>query len=452
MRFLAGASPELQIRTHFTLENSGNSELTFLEVVFPEEHAYGRRDLRVEMDGRAVTPVNLPWEYQQEQPTALRIPLEPPWPQKQRRELEIEYAFVSPQDAGARITLSAESFHLGSRGWFPLPQPPRHALAPYPVRPRMSYTVRVPSDFLVLGGGKSRGAKKDGGETEYRFELRQVDAPPYIVAGRYIVSPQKRGERSTIFWTKQPLKDDARAAAGRIRRAWEILEREFGPPGRNMAVPHVVESAGVRGHFVAEEGPAAASFPGGALVNPAAVSLGITSEQFTELVTHALARSWFDEQITPEPGTEWALGEGLPEYAVMVVDEDREEATGRKRRILRYLREYDDATKQAPEKPLSAIGMSAPAAERRMALAKAALFYAALEDACGTVAVRSGLAQMLMRLRGRDAGFDAMRSALEESSGKNLGELFRVWLNGKGIPKEFRKRYAPSAAGERTGP
>ena len=452
MRFAPGPPPELQLRAHFTLENSGNSNLTFLDVLFPEERDYGRRDLRVEIDGRSIAPVNLPWEYQQEQPNALRLPLDVPWPRKQRRELAVEYALVSPEDAGGHIGLNAESFHLGPGGWLPLPEPPRHALAPYPAPPGMSYTVRVPSDFLVLGRGTPKGERKDGGETEYRFELRSADLPPYVVAGRYTAWPQKRGERSTVFWTTQPLKEDAGAAAEHIEGAWEVLEKEFGPPGKNMVAPHVVESPAVRGHFVAEDGPAAASFPGGALVNPAALSLGIASEPFIELVAHALARNWFDEEMSPAPEAVLGLGEGLPEYAVMVVEEAREGAAGRQRHILRYLREYDAAAKETPEKPLRAVGMGDPAAVRRMGLAKAALFYAALEDACGPGPMRNGLAQMVARLRGREAGYDALRSALEEASGKNLAELFRVWLNGKGIPKEFRERYATPAAGQESGP
>ena len=452
MRFTAGPPPELRIRARFTLENSGNSDLTFVDVVFPEERAYGRRDLRVEMDGRSIAPVSLPWEYQQEQPNALRIPLDVPWLWKQRRELAVEYAFDSPEDAGGRIGLSAESFHLGPGGWFPLPQPPRHALAPYPARPRMSYTVRVPSDFLVLGAGTPKGSRKDGGETEYRFELHGADLPPYVVAGRYTAWPQKRGESSAVFWTRQLLREDAGPAAERIQGAWETLGKEFGPLGKNRVAPHVVESPAVRGHFAAEDGPAAASFPGGALVNPAALSLGIASEPFIELVTHALARRWFDEEMAPAPEAVLGLGEGLPEYAVMVVEEAREGAAGRQRRILRYLREYDAAAKETPDRPLGAIGMSDPAAVRRMGLAKAALFYAALEDACGPGPMRTGLAQMVARLRGRDAGYDALRSALEESSGKNLAELFRVWVNGKGIPKEFRERYAPPGAGQAAAP
>ncbi|MBZ5503656.1 MAG: hypothetical protein LAN59_15720 [Acidobacteriia bacterium] len=448
-RFVAGPAPELRIRSRFTLRNSGNSDLSFLDVILPEERAYGRRDLHVEVNGREVTPVNLPGEYQAEQSNARRIPLDAPWGRKQTRELTIDYAFASPEDPGARITLSAEAFHLGSRGWFPLPQPPKHVLAPYPKRPdRLRYTVRVPGDFVVLARGTSQGARKDGGELEYRFELGKADLPPYIVGGRYAAWPANRAERSTVFWTAQPLQGDPAAAAERILAAWKILEKNFGPLDKRIAAPHVVESAGVRGQFAGEDGPGAASFPGGALVNPAAVSLGVGSEEFLDVVTRALARDWFGEEIYPAPDAELGLGEGFSEYAMLVVEEARNGAAARRGRILQYLREYDEAAKDAAEKPLSMMRMDDPAPPRRIARAKAALFYVALEDACGEVSMRSGLAHLVSLLRGQEVDYNDLRAALEQSSGQKLGELFRVWLNRKGIPEDFRNRYHPAAAAE----
>lgn len=449
VRFVPGPPPELRVRARFTLQNSGNSDLSFLDVILPEERAYGRRDLRVEVNGREMTPVNLPGEYQAEQPNARRLPLDAPWGRKQTRELAIDYTFASPEDAGARITLSAETFHMGSRGWFPQPQPPKHLLAPYPKRPsQLVYSVRVPSDFVVLARGASKGTRRDGGELEYRFELGKTDLPPYIVGGRYAAWPANRSKQSAAFWSLEPLKGDPAAAAERILAAWKILETDFGPLDKRIQAPHVVEAPGVRGHFADEDGPGAASFPGGALVSPAAVSLGVGSEEFLEAVTHALARDWFGDEMYPAPDAMVGLGEGLPEYATIVIEEARNGAAARRGRILRYLREYDEAAKVGTETPLGMVRMSDPVERRRIALAKAALFYVALEDACGEVPMRSGLAHLVSLLRGQEVDYNDLRAALEQATGKKLGELFRAWLNRKGIPEDFRARYQPAAAEE----
>lgn len=453
VRFVPGQPPELRIRDRYRLVNSGNSDLKFVDAIFPEERAFGRMNLRVEVDGREAALASLPPEYQQDEPNALRNPLDPPWTRKQTRELAIEYAFRSPENSGARSTLGDDDFHLGSREWFPQLQPPRHLLAPYPKRPdRAAYTVRVPVGFVVLARGVSKGRKEDGGEIEYSFELRTRDLAPFIVAGRYTAWPPKPDSRSPVFWTLQPLRDDPGPAAERIMAAWKALEKDFGPLGGNIAAPHIVESSGLRWHSAGEEGPgpAAAAFPGGALVNPAALALGTGSERFLRIVTHALAHNWFGDQMYPSADAALGMGEGLPEYATVVVDEARNGPAARRRRVVEYLRRYDEARHDAAETPLGITRLSDPIAQRRIALAKAPLFFVALEDACGAAPVRSGLAHLVSLLRGQEVDYNDLRAALEQSTGRRLGELFRVWLNRKGIPDDFRNRYQPAPAAEET--
>jgi aminopeptidase N len=177
------------------------------------------------------------------------------------------------------------------------------------------------------------------------------------------------------------------------------------------------------------------------LVNPAALALGIGSDRFHEITLHTLAHNWFGDEMYPAADAALGMGEGLPEYATVVIDEALSGPAARRRRIVEYLREYDEAQAGASEKPLGVTLLNDPPGQRRIANAKAALFFAALEDACGETPMRSGLRQMVTLLRGQEASYDSLRSALEQSSGKNLGELFHVWLNDKGIPAGFRDRY-----------
>jgi hypothetical protein len=446
VRFVPGESPTLHIRGTFKLENTGNGDLAFVDVTLPEENAFGRRNVRMELNGRETAPASVPAEYQQDRPNAVRIPFDPPWKHKATVQLTIEYDLVSPQDPGPRITLGPSEFHLGSRGWFPALQPPKHVLSRYPRRPKITpYTVRVPSDFLVLARGTPKGRKKAGGETEYRFALSQDDLPPFVVAGKYVPSPADSQPDSAAFWTLQPLPSEPQQAVAEITRTWNVLVNDFGPLDQNISVPHVVESPELRGHTGGNDlaGPmaVAASFPGGVLVNPAALALGIDSDPFLEMVTHSLAHNWFGDEMYPAPDAAVGLGEGLPEYATIVVDEARNGPSARRKRIEKYLAEYDEARKGGAEKALGITMLNDLPAQRRIALAKAPLFFVALEDACGADAMQNGLKHMVDVLRGQEASYDSLRSALEESSGKNLAELFRVWLNDDGIPADFRSRY-----------
>lgn len=442
VRFMSGPPSQLRIRARYTLQNTGSRELTFLDATFPDERIFGRRNLRVEVDGREAALGKLPEEYQQSAPHTHRIAIDPPWAQKQRRELTIEYDFSSPEDSGTRITLGEASFHIGSRGWVPVLEPPRNFLAPFPKRPdRMMYTVRVPSGFLVLARGTASGRKQDGDEIEYRFELRKDDLAPYIVAGKYAESASREKSGGAVFWTREPLKENATAAEEQIASTWTILQKDFGPLDKHIQLPHVVESPELRAHFAGEDGPAASSFPGGALVNPAALALGMGTEPFLERITHALVHNWFSDEVYAAPEAVVGLGEGLPEYATIVIDEARKGEAARYQRVIERLHEYDEARKRTAEKPLGLLVVTDSLEQRRIGFAKAPLFFVALEDRCGQAPVRGGLRDLVTQLRGQEVGYDDVRAALEHTTGQDLAELFRVWLYEKEIPTEFRARY-----------
>ena len=448
VRFVPGDPPALQIAAHYKFENSGTADLTFIDVALPNRRAFGLQDLQVTVNGSQVTPSGLSQAEQDSQTNLLRIPVDPPWARKQTRDVSIEYAFRSPTNRGPRITLGKDDFHLGSQRWFPQFQPPKHLLARAPSRPdRTDYTIRVPADFLVLARGTPKGKKTAGSEIEYRFELSKDDLPPYIVAGSYMQGPAGRNSQSASFWTLQPLKGDPAPAEQEITSAWHTLETVFGPLDKNIAAPHIVESAQLRGSDQSEEGPAAAAaFPGGAIVNPAALDLGVDSSQFLDMVSRALAHNWFGDELAPTPDAALGMGEGLPEYATIVIEEARNGPAARRDRILRYLRRYEEARKQANETPLGLTMMTDPIAQRRIALAKAPLFYVELEDICGESPMRSGLAYLVALLRGQEIGYDDLRSALEQATNRNLAGPFRVWLNEKGIPQDFLDRYPLSSA------
>jgi hypothetical protein len=447
IQFVSGAAPELHVRTNFTLQNIGNSQLQFIDVKFPAEKQFGRKNLRVAVDGHDAPVSELPRELQADSPNTLRISFNPAWTQKQKRELVIEYALSSPEDSGSRITIGESHFHVGSRGGFPVLQHPRHVLSPYPKRPdKTQVSIRVPEGFLVLSRGTPAGRKQIGGEAVYRFVMRQDDLESFVVGGRYSESTANHKAAAVSFWTLQQLREDPAQAESRLTAAWNTLQTAFGSFDKNIRVTHVVESPGLRAHLPGEEGAAAVPFPGGVLVNPAALALGVNSDAFLEKVTHALAHNWFGDEMYPTADAALGLGEGLADYATIVVDEAGGGEGGRRRDIDKFLREYDAARKQAAEKPLGVTTLSSAPAERRIALAKAPLFFIALEDKFGEATVRAGINHLVTLLRGQDVGYDDLRSALEESTGKNLAEPFRMWLYDKGIPEEFRARYEAADA------
>jgi hypothetical protein len=446
VRFVPGQIPELTVRSSYTLENYGNGDLASIDVILPNAKLYGMKALLIKVNSREASPVELSSESATEVATRFRIPLDPAWNQKQRLDLVIEYAFASPEDSGANVALSSTSFHVVSRGWFPRLQPPTHVLSPSPASPkRVAYTVQVPADFLLLAPGKPAGRAKNGGEVKHRFELRESDPAPFIIAGRYVDSCSNDRNCGTAFWTLESLKGDRARAEGELASAWNILQKNFGPLEKGNLVPHIVESSGQP--HMGDDVPSAVPFFGGVLANSPTISLGANNEDFLDLVTHALAGNWFGVRIY-SPNSNVGMTEGLSDYAVIVIDEARHGDSARSGRILKLLDEYDSACKGAVEKPLVAVTMRDPVEQRRIALAKAPLFFIALEDTYGEASVREGLAQVVRLLRGQEVEYQDIRAAIENVTNKDLAPIFRTWLYEPGIPAEFRGKYQSAGAGK----
>lgn len=453
---MVGSPPEIDVRVSYLLQNSGTINLSFIDVIFPDEKLYGRKNVHVEVDGRDIMPSKLPADLQQESPNALRIPLDPVWERKQNRSVKIDYAFSSPSDEGARITLGSDNFHLSSRGWLPLPQPPKRVLAPYPVRPlKTMYSVSVPHNFLVLARGAAVGRKKNAGEIEYRYQLRKGDLPPFFVAGRYVESSAGRSGSLVSFWSLQPMMGDSAAtAAQRIAAAWSTLQKDFGPLDKALTGPHVVEAPELgadKGGSDDRDKNSVVAFPGGALVRTNIWAGGLWNDELLLKINEALARSWFGEQMYPAPNAVIGLGEGLPNYATIVIAEATGGESARRERVIEFLRAYEAAVKQGAgtsiaEKSITVTMPYDPVLQCRIARAKATLFFIALEDAYGEEPVRRALGEVVSLLRDQPVGYQDIRSALEQSTGKNLAEPFRTWLYNTGIPKDFHDRYLPASA------
>jgi len=446
IEFLSGQTPGLQLTSSYTLENYGTNVLPFIDVALPNAARYGIKDLLIRVDGHAVTAPPASEGPQEGQATKFRIPFDPAWNPKQRRDVVIEYTFNAAEGLETRVGLDAASFYLISPGWLPALQAPNHALSSLPADAhRSTYSVQIPADFLVLSSGKPRGRKKKQGIVEYRFELRKGDLEPYIVAGRYATTSSKQRTGGAMFWTFEPLKGDPAIAQQQLASVANILQKNFGPLGKSDLVVHSVESS--EQHAAGSDEPMATPFPAGILVNSQAVSLGINSPNFSKLVASGLAHSWFPD-TKPLPDSLIGIDEGLPEYADMVVDEALE-GQGRRRQLVRkYLKEYGETSKEAVQKPLISTTLQDPLEQRRIAMAKAPLFFIALEDAYGEEPVRRALTQIRSLLRGQEVTYADIRAALEGVTNKDLAPMFRTWVFNVGIPAEFQEKYENAEAGK----
>jgi hypothetical protein len=449
VHFTPGDTPRLLIHAQYELRNTGNKPLEFVDVVIPDAKTFGTSHPQFSVDGRAVSPAGPSQEKGQDYRDEFHIPLAPQWKEKEKRELAIEYELTAPQDSGAQIGISRQSFYLLGNRWYPLLLPPNHILSPTPKRPdRTQYTVRVPEKTMVLARGKVQCCRRSGGETEYRFELKKGDFYPFVVAGEYAETRVQTPDHAITFWTFEPPAMELEKAAARISESLKIMEANFGPPPESIRTMHIVEFPGLRSPIFREETAVAEPFPGGALVSPSLLNLGPGGDECSDTVLEALTHTWIQMPFHPALNSGVGIGEGFPLYATTVIAQGRGGAQARAKCARHFLAAYDALVKETAEVPLASVTLDSPSAAIRIALQKAPLFYIALEDSYGEAQVRAGIKNMITLLRGQNAGYDDLRSALEQSTGANLAPFFRSWLYEKGIPAEFRARHElPSTAG-----
>lgn len=440
LRYVA-APPQLQLRATYRLRNIGNREISFIEAELPSERLYGRQSLRVRVDGREVAVQPAPTS--QDAGSPVRIPFDA-WPQNRRRDLVIEYTLAPPPPGRANLAVTGESFHVRDAAALPLLLPPKAGIIKRgkPVQ-EAGLDIFAPSEFRVLSGGHSHGSRKGTNEIETRVAFRPGDYQSFVVAGRYQEQTVQAGKVTVLFWTFEPLDPQrAQAAAGRIAAAFRTYQTTFGPLWKNPPPIRFIEVSSSLTRRTAGAGdPAAVALPAGALLNHAAFALGVSSDAFLDLVEHELAHTWFGETVSPWPRTEPVLGEGLAEYAKVVAAEARSGDAERRHQAGLLLRWFDESRKQAADPPLLQIGADDPYEQRVFGYTKGALFFLALEDRYGKDNVRRALAHMVASLRGSEVGYAELRAALEIEAKQSLADFFRLWLDGKGIPEDFRARY-----------
>lgn len=441
VRLITDGTPRFHIRALYRLRNTGDRPLDFLEAVLPDAPSTGRSGLRVLIDGSEVaaqTPADA-------QARSIQIPFSPPWPQKQRHELVIEYDLAPPPPGHAGISVEESSAHLRHTDWFPRLMPPQHLFARHRPPKRVELTVFVPPGFVALAGGKPKGTRRSNRGTEYRFELDEgQDLGPSVVAGRYAETRIKTADSDVVFWTFQPLDAEAaRQAAIRIAGDYKTYETVFGRLKRRYNTLWIAETdARLTPHpGRAEDSPAGIGFPDGALLNSRAFALGVTSGTFLDLVDHEVAHSWFGLRVNASPDAEVILSEALAEYATVVAAEARGGDAARRHQAALLLRWYDEHRANYADKPLIALRPGDPWEQRVFGYSKGALFFLALEDEIGKEDVRRGLARFVYALQLDEAGYYELRSAMEGEAHRDLADFFRAWLNRPGIPDAFRAKY-----------
>lgn len=441
VRYVPGSPPHLAVRAAYQLRNVGNAPLSSINLMLPDEKGTGRDNLKVAVDGRQIARTSVAGTASdEEQSGTVGIPFDPPWPVRQRWNLVISYDLAGSGVRGTPAFIGEQGFHFNAAGWLPELQAPKQLLAHGVERQDGTQVhVLVPGGFLALSSGQSVGAKKQGGELEYRFRLTAHDLDPFLVAGRYHEQRVRSAGEEIRFWTFDELSRDAiQRASERVAVTLAFYEASFGPRGGKRSPLWIVQApepteAGLDARSVVR------TLPNVVLVAWPGFPQGLAEGDHLLPLDWLVADIWFQDLARPRPPAQ-LLADALSSYAVTSAAEAREGRTARQKAVAETLRSYDSLRAQAIEKPILSLSPE-DHVPREIAGRKLDLFLFALEDEYGRENIRRGIKYMVQSLRGSQYGYNDFRAALESTTGKDLAGFFRTWLDEKGVPADFRARY-----------
>jgi hypothetical protein len=105
---------------------------------------------------------------------------------------------------------------------------------------------------------------------------------------------------------------------------------------------------------------------------------------------------------------------------------------------------YDMARQHAADGALLKLSANLSWEQEATNAYRAALFLLELEDLAGRESFDRALGRIYAAMAGKEIAVSELRSAIEAETGRDLGEVFRTWLNGPGVPDDFRARYTSS--------
>jgi hypothetical protein len=440
----APAAP-VHVRVAERMENTGNRDLTYLDVILPTAVDLGRSNLTVHMGGEALTPVATSAD-----PAApFRLQFPSPWPPKQRREILLEYDLNSDPLGGGVAAGTPQGVYLADPHALPVWPAPVGFFASSDVLSRDErFELTLPADFRVVASGRQQQRRLADGRVLYRFRTSGKELPSFVIAGRYQEQRLKTNGRDVLFWTFQSLDIAvAQKVAERLTATAATFTRLFGPLSKPGPLRLVEAPAGLLSPEIASPGQpaAAASFPQGLLLGTRAFSEELASEPILRVAEAELARIWFGWRLPLRSEVDTLLGRGLGRFAVALAASARGGPPARRQEIERLLAEYDRARVLGDEGSVLRPPEQSTPPQLAADSLKAALFLADLEDRTGRDNFEEAIRRLQLAIAGRGLtlSLDDLRASLETSSGMVMADVFRRWLNQPGVPDEFRNRYQP---------
>jgi hypothetical protein len=394
----APGSTQFEVQARLRVRNTGNRALPSLTIALPP----AARIRRVSALGGNARVVG--------EEARITFSFAPLWAPRAVQRLDVTYELQLP---AAPIAVAPESWLLRVQ------RPPGLLASGNPTAERLHIEVSGPAGWMVILGDHCERLPATLRPRAIGVGLR--DPEPVLVAGAFSVQLIRGRYLGVRLLTQKPCAPEAaRRVSAEIEQSYDLFRRLLGRLPYRLRALTVVEATPVG--MGTPEGAAR----GSVIVMPAAtlekvLARGMVDQQADRLV----ARLWIGGALRARPDQRPLLEEGALEFLLLRAREVRsgssllEQAEGAARREYRELERAPEASRRSRAEALR--GM---------------LFFLELDRQLGPQPVEQALG-MLARLQdGRPVGLGELRAALEQLTGRDLGELFERWSTLRTLPRD----------------
>lgn len=369
----------------------------------PQCHVHG-----VSADGRP-----LPTKHSGEM---LAIDLPEPTPAEVRIEYRAVFSDQPPANPshdedpsyGITASITTQGAFL-SGAWYPLwPEHP----ARYQVR------IETPRGYQAVTSGTRMNSEETSKSsiTTWRtgYPLRALS----LAAGPYVVTSEPFDDILVEGYFHPRNQELAATYLAAVRRYLELYQELFGPyPFEKYAV--------VENFF-----PTGYGFPGWTLLGGSVIRLPFIVE--TSL-GHEIAHSWWGSGVVVDRARgNWA--EGLTTYVADHLYKERQSPADAVEYRRNILRDYATLVEGTGDFPLREFIRRESKASQAIGYGKAAMVFHMLRKEIGEKAFWGGLRMLAAERMHGSADWDDLRRAFEVSSGRDLEDFFRQWLERSDAP------------------
>lgn len=309
---------------------------------------------------------------------------------------------------------SPEGSYLPSgSGWYPQAAP----LFTYRVRIRIAGSQKALVPGKIISESEGQGAYS--ATFEYAVPADGIDlmAGPYEVREKFAALGEGRRVRLRTYF---------------FRSLAPLAEGYLDDSARYLARYERAIGAYPFSEFSVVASPLPAGFGMPTLTYIGAAVLKLPFIRATSLGHEVLHNWWGNGVLVDYARGNWS--EGLTTFMADYAYKEDESAQAARDMRLSWLRDLA-AVPDAAQRPLAAFRSRAHGADAVVGYGKSAMLFVMLRDAIGEEAFARGIRRFWEAQRFRTASWDALRTAFEQASGRDLRAFFSQWLERAGAPR-----------------